>query len=196
MNPPSLDTYLSQCYNIGSPSPDPTRSLSDSFPKLQTARKRSLREAGIEDSSLQSPKAAKMMSDKNRKWFCQMMDNKMANLVTKDDLDNRMRVVVKEEMSTVRNDLALEKGEREALGRAVEELWREVVDLREVVDQKKGVPTVDKEALKEEFLPELRKEISGQIDLQWKMFLIEEIKQHLPGLMLYGIELTGSSRSD
>ena len=196
MNPPSLDTYLSQCYNIGSPSPDPTRRLSDSFPKLQTARKRSLREAGIEDSSLQSPKAAKMMSDKNREWFCQMMDNKMANLVTKDDLDNRMRVVVKEEMSTVRNDLALEKGEREALGRAVEELWREVVDLREVVDQKKGVPTVDKEALKEEFLPELRKEISGQIDLQWKMFLIEEIKQHLPGLMLYGIELTGSSRSD
>ena len=98
MNPPSLDTYFSQCYNIGSPSPDPSRRLSESFPKLQPARKRSLREAGIEDSSLQSPKVARMLEDKDWEKFGRMMDERMANLVTKDDLDNRMRVVVQEEV--------------------------------------------------------------------------------------------------
>ena len=190
MNPPTLDRYLSQCYNIGNPSPDPTRRLSDQFPKLQPARKRSLRDAGIEDSSLQSPKVAKMMSDQDWEKLWTGMDKKMANLVTKDDLDNRMREVVKEEVGKVKTDLDLEKGEREALGRAVEGLQQEVAEL------KKGVPSVDKEALKEELLPALRSEISGQITLQWRMFLIEEIKQHLPGLMMYGIGLKRASKTE
>ena len=135
MNQPTLDSYLSQCYNIGSPRPDPSRRLSDSFPKIHPARKRSLREAGIEDSSLQSPKVARMLDDKDWERFGKMMDERMVNLVTKDDLDNKMRAVVHEEVSKVRGDLDEEKREREALGRAVTNLQHEVADL------KNGVPT-------------------------------------------------------
>ena len=53
---------------------------------------------------------------------------------------------------------------------------------QDVEGLKKGVPAVDKQALQDELLPELKKAVSGQVNLQWKLNLIEEIKQHMPCL--------------
>ena len=141
-----------------------------------------------------------MMSQADKDWFESMIDTKInakmdklatkeevGKLATKEDLETQVRTVVGEEIQKVRQEMQTEKEERE---RVVQELRGELGTL------KAGVPAVDMEAIKEQLLPELRRTFSSQIDAQWKLTLIEEIKQHLPGLMLYGIELSQKSQAE
>ena len=37
--------------------------------------------------------------------------------------------------------------------------------------------------------------MTSQVNLQWKLTLIEEVKQHMPGIMLYGIKLDNTSKA-
>ena len=182
--------------------------MSDSFPRIQSellsspvsssSRKRSFVETDLEDSSRQpTPKKISMMKQEEFDALKRQSDATLVilqdlqqNMVKKTDLDSKIKEVVHSEISEVKQELEKERQDRRELEQKFETMRQDIEGL------KKGVPAVDKQALQDELLPELKRAVSGQVNLQWKLNLIEEIKPSMPCLMLYGITLDNSSKAN
>ena len=154
MNPPSLSSYKDECYNIGSPRPDPLRRLSDSFPKLKSGstnipkiksgfesqipapksgRKRSHRE--VEGDSKASPNPTKKLKmgpeeiEVIRKLIAEGNVGR-AEKTDIDAIDAKIREVVSEEVGKVRADLVKESSSRKVLETTVERLEADMATLK------------------------------------------------------------------
>ena len=154
MNQSRLNNYKEECYNVGSPRPDPVRRMSDYFPRRQSSsqtsqsssqtsqipqlsRKRSIRDIDTEDS----PQAPKKMRPEEIDAMKTLIQEAMAGqneklekldrMPTKEDLSAQVKAVVVEEVGKVRDELELERTERRNLGAAIDNLTADVNRLKD-----------------------------------------------------------------